>query len=171
MIRLDRHHLPAGWVRALLRLPVYLYHMRLGWLLGRRFLLLKHRGRQSGRIRETVLEVVRYEPGDGSYIIASGWGAKANWFQNVKQHPAVEIMVGCQRIHVIAHQLTERESESEFRDSARRHPHAFRKLAAFMLGHEFSAADADFVALSKSVPMLALLPTAKPGSLLAAGTE
>lgn len=48
--------------RAVLRAPLVLYRHRLGWLLGRRFVYLAHRDRASGRRRETVVEVVRYDP-------------------------------------------------------------------------------------------------------------
>ena len=41
-----------------LRLPSYIYHLRLGGLLGHRFLLLTHRGRRSGLARRTPLEVL-----------------------------------------------------------------------------------------------------------------
>jgi hypothetical protein len=41
-----------------LRLPSYLYRLRLGGLLGHRFLLLTHRGRKSGLTRRTPLEVL-----------------------------------------------------------------------------------------------------------------
>src|SRR5215212_10162331 len=40
---------PAGALRLAFRLPIYLYRLDLGWLLGHRFLLLVHRGRESGR--------------------------------------------------------------------------------------------------------------------------
>ena len=39
-------------------MPIYLYRLDLGRLLGHRFLLLVHRGRKSGLLRETVLEVI-----------------------------------------------------------------------------------------------------------------
>ena len=45
---------PTGVLRALLGLPVHLYHARLGVLLGHRFLLLVHTGRKTGLHRETV---------------------------------------------------------------------------------------------------------------------
>jgi hypothetical protein len=50
-------------LRRLLRAPVYLYRWRLGWLLGRRFLLLIHVGHRTvghrtARQHETVLEIV-----------------------------------------------------------------------------------------------------------------
>lgn len=70
---------PTGLLRLLLRLPNCLYRLHLGWLLGSRFLLLAHRGRRSGRWRQTVVEVVQHNPGSDTYFIASGWGEKSNW--------------------------------------------------------------------------------------------
>jgi hypothetical protein len=53
---------PAGALRLAFRLPIYLYRLDLGWLLGHRFLLFAHLGRKSGLLRETVLEVILYDP-------------------------------------------------------------------------------------------------------------
>ena len=53
--------LPHGLSRLAFRLPIWLYHSHLGWLLGTRFVLLTHTGRKSGLSRQTVLEVVRYD--------------------------------------------------------------------------------------------------------------
>jgi hypothetical protein len=52
---------PRGLVRIAVRLPILLYWLGLGWLLGHRFLLLTHRGRVSGQVRHTVLEVIRHD--------------------------------------------------------------------------------------------------------------
>ena len=52
---------PRGLLRLLLGLPVHLYHAGLGFLFGRRFLFLVTKGRRTGRRRETVVEVVRYD--------------------------------------------------------------------------------------------------------------
>ena len=54
--------IPSGTLRLVFRLPIYLYHLNLGWLLGHRGILLIHRGRKSQLLRETVLEVARYDP-------------------------------------------------------------------------------------------------------------
>jgi hypothetical protein len=53
---------PAGWTARLLRLPRLLYRVGLGWLLGHRLAEITHRGRTSGRIHHTVVEVLRFEP-------------------------------------------------------------------------------------------------------------
>jgi hypothetical protein len=51
---------PAGALKLALRLPIYLYRLNLGWLLGHRFLLFAHLRRKSGLLRDTVLEVILY---------------------------------------------------------------------------------------------------------------
>ena len=75
---------PHGVLRALLSLPVHLYHARLGFLLGHRFLLLVHTGRRTGLSRETVLEVMRYDPVSREAVVAAGWGRRTGWLHNVE---------------------------------------------------------------------------------------
>jgi deazaflavin-dependent oxidoreductase (nitroreductase family) len=85
---------PSGLLRLTFQLPVYLYRLKLGWLFGHRFLLLVHRGRKSGLLRETVLEVIRYDPTTTESIVLSGWGEKADWYRNIKASPALEVKTG-----------------------------------------------------------------------------
>lgn len=72
---------PAGVLRLVFRLPVYLYRLRLGWLLG-------HRGRKSGRIYHAVLEVIRYDLATRESMVLSGWGERADTIKLLSQHPA-----------------------------------------------------------------------------------
>jgi hypothetical protein len=59
-------------------LPIYLYRLDLlGRLLGHRFLLLVHRRRESGLLRETVLEVLLHDPSTREGVVLSAWGRKA----------------------------------------------------------------------------------------------
>ncbi|HEU5434459.1 MAG TPA: hypothetical protein VFU81_22495, partial [Thermomicrobiales bacterium] len=53
---------PAGVTRLLARAPIWLYRLHLGRLLGHHALVLTHRGRKSGKARQAILEVVRYDP-------------------------------------------------------------------------------------------------------------
>src|SRR5262249_48784206 len=64
---------PSPLLRKFFRAPGWLYRMRLGWLLGDRFVQLSHRGRSSGRVYRTVLEVVRYDPRTRESVVCSGW--------------------------------------------------------------------------------------------------
>ena len=76
---------PRGLLRRL-RLPVWLYRLRLGRLLGRRFVMVTHTGRKSGRQHPDCPGVVRYDPATGVVVVASGLGEKADWFRNILKH-------------------------------------------------------------------------------------
>ena len=80
-------------VRCLARAPIGLYRARLGFLLGSRLLMLEHLGRKSGARRYVVLEVVAH-PRPGTYVVASGFGTKAQWFRNVRANPHVRVYAG-----------------------------------------------------------------------------
>ena len=88
---------PAGALRLAFRFPIYLYYLNLGWLLGHSFLLLVHRGRKSGLLRETVLEVILYEPATQESVVLSAWGEKADWYRNVVATSALEVRTVGQR--------------------------------------------------------------------------
>lgn len=83
---------PHGLGRWFARAPRYLYRIRLGRLLGKRLVLLEHRGRRSGVARQTVLEVV--DADSTSLFVAAAWGERSDWFQNVQADPSVFISSG-----------------------------------------------------------------------------
>jgi deazaflavin-dependent oxidoreductase (nitroreductase family) len=107
-------------LRALLGLPVHLYHARLGVLLGHRFLLLVHTGRKTGLRRETVLEVVRYDPSTRESIVAAGWGRRTGWLHNVEAGMAHEVRTARQRFAPAHRILPPGEAERIFADYERR---------------------------------------------------
>ena len=82
---------PGALLRFGLHLPTWLYRMHLGWILGERFLLLRHVGRKSGKTRRNVLEVVSHDRVTNTFFVVSGWGHKADWYRNIHQQPQVEI--------------------------------------------------------------------------------
>lgn len=149
---------PRGALRWLLRAPIVLYRLRLGALLGRRFLLLEHTGRNSGVVRATVLEVVRLEPATGRCVVASGWGERAQWLRNVTVEPRVRYTIGTRERDGQARRTTAGEGERELRDYGRRHPRALGKLARMMLGRAFDGSDEAYAALSRQVPVVELSP-------------
>jgi deazaflavin-dependent oxidoreductase (nitroreductase family) len=153
---------PTGPLRLLLRFPIYLYRMHLGWLLGSRFLLLTHRGRRSGLDRQTVLEVVDHAAAGGTYFVASGWGEKADWFRNIQETPEVTVQVGGQRFAASAERLSVDAARKVFLAYEQRHPAAFRALAKVMTGKQLSGADEDWTTLARTVPIVALSPRQDP---------
>ena len=124
---------PGGLLRFFLRMPVWLYRMRLGVLLGHRFLLLTHIGRKSGLARQAVLEVVRRDEPNNCCIIFSGWGEQSDWFRNIQKNPAVKVNMAGHQFRATAVRLSLEEAQQELLDYARRNPVAFRRLAAWRL--------------------------------------
>lgn len=100
---------PKGILKFAFRLPVYLYRYRLGWLLGGRFLLINHVGRKSGLPREAVVEVVE-RVGD-SVIVAAGYGAQTQWYQNLRARPEIVVQIGRKKQPVTAEFISPEDGE------------------------------------------------------------
>jgi deazaflavin-dependent oxidoreductase (nitroreductase family) len=149
---------PQGWLRLLLRFPLSLYRLRLGWLLGSRFLCLEHVGRKSHRWRSTVLEVLRHDATSGICVIASGWGENSQWCKNLMVNPHVRFTLGFRAQTACAVRLPVDQADGELRDYGRRHPRALRALAKMMLGECFSGDDRQWRELARKLPVFRLMP-------------
>ena len=124
----------AAWAAGLLRVrwlaraPIGLYRARLGFLLGSRLLMLEHVGRKSGVRRYVVLEVVA-RPRPGTYVVASGFGARSQWFRNVRANPHVRVYAGgCRPASATARLLTRDETAAALAAYAAGHPRAWAAL-------------------------------------------
>ena len=148
---------PTGLRRLLFRAPIRLYRMRLGWLFGGRLLLLDHLGRVSGKPRQAVIEVVEHDRSDGSYVICSGFGPRADWYRNILSHPETTVRVGVRTRKVTASPLGEEEGAEYMARCAPRHPRTARKLARFM-GFEVDGSVADYRAVGRQLPFVRLVP-------------
>ena len=123
---------PTGWRKHLWRAPIYLYRIGLGPLMGRKFLLLNHTGRKSGQTRQAVLEIDRYDPETDTYLVASGFGKKSNWYRNLLKTPQATIQVGNRRFKVLAEPLSPEQSAEEMAHYAQNHPKAALQLAGLI---------------------------------------
>jgi len=113
---------PRGLARLAWRAPIWFYRLGLGGLLGGRMLLLNHTGRKSGKARQNVLDVVRRDEQADAYIVASGFGEKADWYKNVMAYPEVKIQVGSRHFYARAERLPLEQATAEMLDYNRRHP-------------------------------------------------
>lgn len=147
----------TGFKRFLFRAPLFLYRIGLGGLLGRRFLLLNHTGRKSGRSRQSVLEVVNYDQASDTFYIASGFGKKSDWYLNILAQPTVSIQVGWRKVLVTAVPLTPEESGQAMVEYARRYPIAAKNLGR-VIGYNVST-EAEFRQVGRdSIPFIAMKP-------------
>ncbi len=120
---------PSSALKLAFRLPIYLYRLNLGRLLGHRILLLVHQGRKSGLLHETVLEAILYYPATKESVVLSAWGEKADWHRNIKATPALEVRTGGERYVPEQRFLAPDENHAMLADYRRRHPLAFRIFA------------------------------------------
>jgi deazaflavin-dependent oxidoreductase (nitroreductase family) len=149
---------PRGLARLAFRLPIWLYHLRLGWLLGDRLLLLTHIGRKSGQPRQAVIEVVRHDSTSDTYIIASGFGTQVDWLRNIEKNPNVAVQSGGRRLQAVAERLPLDAATDELHDYAQRHPRAFRTLTKRLLGQELDGSAESCRRMAAKVPVVALRP-------------
>ena len=149
---------PSGVSRAVFRAPIYLYRLGLGWLFGKRILLLNHIGRVSGKQRQVILEVVEHDRTNGSFVVASGWGPTAAWYRNILHTPQVSIQVGRRTIPVTAVPLTAEEGADNFARYAAHHRAAARCLLPRLMGFSVDGSEADFRAVGQRMPFVRLTP-------------
>jgi deazaflavin-dependent oxidoreductase (nitroreductase family) len=134
---------PAGVSRALFAAPLWLYRLNLGWLLGHRLARVTHRGRRSGRIYQTVIEVLRYDRRTRAVVVASGWGGRTDWYRNILEAPALEIRIGRVSYSPAQRFLSAEELYTEVRTYQRRHRWVARWLFPRLLGVPADAPDSE----------------------------
>jgi len=150
-------------LRSLFRAPVYLYRWRCGHLLGRRFLLLIHRGRRTGLRRETVLEVMEYRETGPEVIVMSAFGPDADWLRNIEANPAPEVIVGRQHFVAAYRVLGAAEAISVIRGYEQRNWLAapiIRLVLSRLLGWKYLGSQSDRRRLATELPLIALRPRA-----------
>jgi len=150
-------HPPRGLSRLAFRLPLLLYRLGLGGLLGKRFVCLTHTGRRSGKLRQAVLEVVRYDNATGACIVAAGFGEGSDWVRNLQHDPHITFTVGRLSRTGLAERLDAETAAHELVDYARRFPLAWRELSS-ILGYRLDGTEKDIRLLADMLPMFVFKP-------------
>ncbi|HJS19060.1 MAG TPA: nitroreductase family deazaflavin-dependent oxidoreductase [Anaerolineales bacterium] len=149
---------PGRSLRFGLRLPIWLYRLKLSWLLGDRFLMLTHTGRKSGKSRQTIIEVVQHDNQTDTYYVVSGWGEKSDWYQNIRKSPEVTVQAGRRKFIAQAGPVPYDQAEEIMETYAREHPAAFRELNKLFLGKRVEPGKDDAGYLAERMPMIAFHP-------------
>ncbi|HVM73074.1 MAG TPA: nitroreductase family deazaflavin-dependent oxidoreductase [Anaerolineales bacterium] len=103
------------------RIPVLYYKLGLGWMLGKRFLLLMTIGRKTGKLHYTALEF-EFNPQEDWYRVSPGWGGNTDWYKNILHNPHVTVQVGRQEFIALAEPVVSEEVAESLRTISRRHP-------------------------------------------------
>ena len=148
-------------ISRLLRGPALLYEWNVGWLLDRRFLLLTHVGRRSGRQYRTVLEVIGTVPESGEVIVVAGFGRSADWYRNVQAASAIEVVVGRDRFAPVHRELDEAEAIAVLADYERRNrwvAPVVRRVLSWLVGWDYNGSDDARRRLVRQLPGVAFRP-------------
>jgi deazaflavin-dependent oxidoreductase (nitroreductase family) len=152
---------PGPVLRRLLKAPAWLYRMRLGWLLGSRFLLITHVGRRSGREYRTVVEVVGRLPVSGEYVVMAGFGHTADWLQNLRAGGGREVTVGRRRFRPAVRELDEDEGSAVLAGYERRNrliAPVVRRVLSRLVGWRYTGTEDQRRRLVAERPLMALRP-------------
>lgn len=120
------HRRPYGMYRWLANMPRWFYRLGLGWVLGHRVVQITHRGRKSGQIHQTILEVLHYDPQTQEVLVVSGWEGKTDWYRNIKREPALEVRIGRVRYRPVQEFLSPGETARLIFTLFRQHPRQVR---------------------------------------------
>ncbi|MQA94990.1 MAG: nitroreductase family deazaflavin-dependent oxidoreductase [Streptosporangiales bacterium] len=150
---------PAGVRRLFWRLPIRLYRLGFGRLLGRRFMLLEHVGRTTGLPRRAVIEAV--ERSAGGYVAASGFGTRADWYRNVLAKPDVTIHLDGRTIPVTAAPLSAEEGGEVLARYGPAHRIAAWHLCRIM-GFAVDGGVEDYREAGRHIPFVRFTPREKP---------
>ncbi len=149
---------PSGLSRIFFRSPILFYRLKLGWLFGKRILLLEHRGRKSGITRKAVIEVVDHDVQIGSYIVAAAWGNQADWYKNIKAQPNVTVEVGTKRFAAFAKILSADEAAQHLNIYATKHPFAFRQLGSILFNLKSRDPEQIINSMTEAIPFVEFIP-------------
>jgi deazaflavin-dependent oxidoreductase (nitroreductase family) len=148
----------GGWRKWFFTMPVYLWRVGLGWALPRNFLLLTHIGRKSGAVRRTMLECTHYH---GSYYVASGWGSRAKWVQNIQANPLVTVQTW--RGGTTAARVAEANDDAELSELYHYSQQTSPYWGVYLQSLGIEDTLADFLAKKDRMLIFRLTPTTEPG--------
>ena len=148
---------PQGLLKWAFHLPRYLYRWHLGWVLGHLCLMITHVGRKTGSLRQTVLEVVHFDPTTQECIVMSGYGTQSDWYRNIQVHPATEVQVGRRRYTPRQRVLEAQETLHILQEFQRQHPWRFRELM-HLAGYSYDGTPDALCAISQVLRGVAFRP-------------
>ncbi len=97
----------SGLWRTAFKVPLYLWRMGLGSILGHNFVVMTTTGRKSGLPRHTMTE---YAWINNRVVVASGWGTQAQWVKNLESDPHLTVQTAHGTQSCIAHRIEDDET-------------------------------------------------------------
>jgi len=138
------------------KLPILLYQLRLGWLLGNRFIQLTHIGRRSGKVRKTILAVLQFDPQTQEILAVSAWKG-SDWYYNIQASPALQVESGVVRYVPVQRTLSPEEITKAFLEYRKQHP-LFSRMICRIPGWKWDSTYEEFLELAHTLHGIAFKP-------------
>jgi deazaflavin-dependent oxidoreductase (nitroreductase family) len=138
------------------KLPVILYQLKLGWLLGTRFMQITHVGRRSGKVRRTILAVLRFDGKSKELFAVSAWKG-SDWYYNIHASPALQVESGFVRYVPQQRTLSPEEITRTFIEYRGQHP-IFSRIICRIPGWKWDSSYEEFLALARTLHGVAFKP-------------
>lgn len=140
----------------LFKLPLFLYRLKLGWLLGNLFMQITHIGRRSGKLRRIILAVLRFDPQTGEILAVSAWKG-SDWYNNIQAAPALQVESG--RVRYVPQQrtLSPEEITTAFVEYRNQHP-LFSRIVCRIPGWKWDSTYEEFLELAHTLRGVAFRP-------------
>lgn len=140
----------------ILKLPLFLYRFRLGWLLGNRFVQITHIGRHSGKVRRSVLAALRFDEKTKEIYAVSAWRG-SDWYYNIQASPALQVETGFVRYVPAQRTLSPEEIATTFVEYRKRHP-IFTWIICRIPGWKWDSTQDEFLELARTLHGVAFIP-------------
>jgi len=127
--------------------------LKLGFLFGERFIHLKHWGRKSGQLKETVIEVIDQDKTNGVLYSASGFGTQSQWFKNISVNNAVFVTLRNTEFEASASVLSADEATEVLLRYVKVHPNSIKSVAR-LSGYEMDGSEKDIIAFSQIIKII-----------------
>jgi deazaflavin-dependent oxidoreductase (nitroreductase family) len=121
--------------------------------MGKRFLMIEHRGRKSGHLYRTVVEVAGHNPDRDEWIVTSGWGPNADWYRNLQSGGLEAVWLGSKRHTAALRFLDDVEAGEVMGKYEKAHPKTAQALLNAM-GVSHDGSDEGRARMMKRIPMV-----------------
>jgi deazaflavin-dependent oxidoreductase (nitroreductase family) len=139
-----------------MKMPLILYRLELGRMFGKRFMLITHVGRRSGKVYQSVLAVLRFDDRTHEIMVVSPWSG-SNWYRNIQETPAVEVETNGIRYAPTQRSLSPEEIAKLFGDFRQERP-IFSRMVARIPGWNIDSSYEEFLALARTLHGVSFLP-------------
>lgn len=119
--------------------------------------MIEHRGRRSGKLYRTVVEVVGRSPDKAEWFVVSGFGTRTDWYQNLTAGGLEAIWLGSRRVQARIRFPDDTEAGGILSRYERAHPGTARRLLDH-LGLSYDGTDSGRIAMMAELPMVAFEP-------------